>query len=209
MTILIFVNKSQSVLFISFSGVSFLAIILQSFYALRSLNTNLSKMNYHKHRSYVMVKAVYISLNCIKLCFKTTDLHDPKDFSLYGIDLIWTMMEAYWWIILYLFCYRINLGYYDFFEGVFEMDNATSSAMLKKAIIIEVDGRKVKEIKEITNEIENSYSWGAALNEKKITNNKVFPITEKKKMVNFLFFTYFFIKFFSSSMILLIFTKLL
>ena len=143
MTILIFVNKSQSMVLVSFAGLSFVAIILQSFYALRSLNTSLSKANYSKHRSYLISKALYISINSLKLCFQTSDLQYLKDFSLFLIDLVWTIFEAYWAFVLYIFCYKISIGFYEHFEGILEGDSITHRMIFKEAIIIEVYGKKI------------------------------------------------------------------
>ena len=144
MTILIFVNKNQSIVLISLSGLSFLSIILQAFYALRSLNTSLVRSNSGKHGTYFFVKCIYIGVNCVKLCFKSSDIQESKDFSLFLIDLLWTIFEAYWSLILYMFCQRVKIGTYEFFEGVLDSENATQRINLKTALILETYGLKLK-----------------------------------------------------------------
>lgn len=145
MTILIFVNKNQTILFISFSGLSFFSIVLQAFYALRSLNTSLSKYNYHKHRTYFFMKILYLLINCIKLCLKTYDIYDLKDFALFIIDLTWTCMEAYWSLVLFMFFRRIKAGFYELFEGFLGDESPTRLVQYFSAIVLEIKGQKIKE----------------------------------------------------------------
>ena len=145
MTILIFVNNNQSLILISLSGLSFLFILVQSFYALRSLNTSLIRANYYKRREYFLVKSIYLGANFVKLCFKSSDIEDSKDFSIFLIDLIWTIMEVYWALILFFFCFRIKMGFYEFFEGMLDVDNITHRVYFKPGIVLEIYGLKMKD----------------------------------------------------------------
>lgn len=157
MTILIFVNKDQSIILISFSGLSFFSVMIQAFYALRSLNTSFTKQNYPKHRTYLLTKIAYLCINSLKICFKTDDLSDKKDFCLFFIDLAWTFLEAYWAMVLFLFCYKIKFGFYDLFEGFLDEDVASNRALYKNAIVLEIYGTRVRNFKGKTHEIDPSF----------------------------------------------------
>lgn len=191
MTILIFVNKDQSIILISFSGLSFFSVMIQAFYALRSLNTSFTAHNYPKHRTYLLTKLAYLCINSLKICFKTDDISDKKDFCLFFIDLAWTFCEVYWAMVLFLFCYKVKVGFYELFEGFLDEEVATNRALYRNAIVLEIWGARVRNFKGNPKDLDPCYP---VIIEKKTKN--LAKEGKNLKKVKFIWFFLIFARFF-------------
>ena len=158
-----------------------MAIIVQTFYALRSHNRGIPKNDYKIYRKYLTSKSFYIFLNFLQITFQDAFscqiyveqqkyekcLSNSLALKIF-LGMLWTITEIYLQYIVYCFYIKTIKGFYGPFGSppIFpDIYTASQNSSFKKGIILEVNGIKIKR-----NTIKENLDVG-------------FPLPEKQKKI--------------------------
>ena len=150
MVILIFhfIEPSSNYIDYIFDGLDLLSLIYQAIRSIISLNSGYNRLEFKIHVHYFISKIFFVLLNFNKLFLKP-QIKCENEVSYrfcfnnylndaYWVDLIWTIFEVYFIIVVYSFCVRAYRGEYR--EPIIH----SHLIIYKKAIILEVKGIRIK-----------------------------------------------------------------
>ena len=137
-----------------------IAIVVQTFFALRSHNRGIPKNNYKLYRKYIISKVWYIFMNFFQMTFddtfscqiyadqRNTDKCLSNSLALkVFLGLIWTIVEIYFCYIIYCFYIKTLKGYFGpmGYPPIFpDIYAASQNTLIKTGIIIEANGVRLK-----------------------------------------------------------------
>ena len=135
------------------TGMIFVTITMQTYFAFKSLTYTFFRNIYGPHKKYLSYKMSFITLNMFHLLFQNyidsyvthnknhqfPSFNDPKFY----VDLLWTCYDLYLALIIYKFGLRIKKVYYGPLGGVPIFPEFSRINEIPTAISIEVEGTDI------------------------------------------------------------------